>query len=168
MTGWRIGYAGASVELVNAMRKLCSQSTSNPCSVSQAAAAEALEGRFSPILAVMRDAFHERYEYTYEAVNALPGMRCAPAQGAFYVFADAREAIQAKGLDNDTQMAELILSEAEVALVPGAAFGAEGHLRFSFALRHGRSKGSHAAHRQAARLKRPLRLKFRSASPVAQ
>ena len=132
MTGWRIGYAGANVELVNAMRKLCSQSTSNPCSVSQAAAAEALEGDQS-ILAVMRDAFHERYEYTYEAVNALPGMRCAPAQGAFYVFADAREAIQAKGLDNDTQMAELILSEAEVALVPGAAFGAEGHLRFSFA-----------------------------------
>ena len=132
MTGWRIGYAGANVELVNAMRKLCSQSTSNPCSVSQAAAVAALEGDQS-VLTVMRDAFKERYEYMYEAVNALPGMRCAPAQGAFYVFADAREAIQAKGLDNDTQMAELILSEAEVALVPGAAFGAEGHLRFSFA-----------------------------------
>ncbi len=132
MTGWRIGYAGANVELVNAMRKLCSQSTSNPCSVSQAAAVAALEGDQS-VLTVMRDAFKERYEYMYEAVNALPGMRCAPTQGAFYVFADAREAIQAKGLDNDTQMAELILSEAEVALVPGAAFGAEGHLRFSFA-----------------------------------
>ena len=132
MTGWRIGYAGAHVELVNAMRKLCSQSTSNPCSISQAAAAAALEGDQS-ILATMRDAFHERYEYMYGAVNALPGMRCAPAQGAFYVFADAREAIRAKGLDNDTEMAELILSEAEVALVPGAAFGAEGHLRFSFA-----------------------------------
>ncbi len=132
MTGWRIGYAGANVDLVNAMRKLCSQSTSNPCSVSQAAAVAALEGDQS-VLTVMRDAFKERYEYMYEGVNALPGMRCAPAQGAFYVFADAREAIQAKGLDNDTQMAELILSEAEVALVPGAAFGAEGHLRFSFA-----------------------------------
>ena len=132
MTGWRIGYAGANVDLVNAMRKLCSQSTSNPCSISQAAAAAALDGDPS-ILATMRDAFRERYEYTYEAVNALPGMRCAPAQGAFYVFADAREAIAAKGLDNDTEMAELILSEAEVALVPGAAFGAEGHLRFSFA-----------------------------------
>ena len=132
MTGWRIGYAGANVDLVNAMRKLCSQSTSNPCSISQAAAAAALDGDPS-ILATMRDAFHERYEYTYEAVNALPGMRCAPAQGAFYVFADAREAIAAKGLSNDTEMAELILSEAEVALVPGAAFGAEGHLRFSFA-----------------------------------
>ena len=132
MTGWRIGYAGANVDLVNAMRKLCSQSTSNPCSISQAAAAAALDGDPS-ILATMRDAFHERYEYTHEAVNALPGMRCAPAQGAFYVFADAREAIAAKGLSNDTEMAELILSEAEVALVPGAAFGAEGHLRFSFA-----------------------------------
>ena len=132
MTGWRIGYAAANVDLVNAMRKLCSQSTSNPCSISQAAAAAALEGDQS-ILATMRDAFRERYEYMYEAVNALPGMRCAPAQGAFYVFADAREAIQAKGLSNDTEMAELILSEAEVALVPGAAFGAEGHLRFSFA-----------------------------------
>lgn len=132
MTGWRIGYASAHVDLVNAMRKLCSQSTSNPCSISQAAAAAALDGDQS-ILATMRDAFHERYEYTCEAVNALPGMRCAPAQGAFYVFADAHEAIAAKGLSNDTEMAELILSEAEVALVPGAAFGAEGHLRFSFA-----------------------------------
>ena len=132
MTGWRIGYAGANVDLVNAMRKLCSQSTSNPCSISQAAAAAALDGDQS-ILATMRDAFRERYEYTCEAVNALHGMRCAPAQGAFYVFADAREAIAAKGLSNDTEMAELILSEAEVALVPGAAFGAEGHLRFSFA-----------------------------------
>ena len=132
MTGWRIGYAAANVDLVNAMRKLCSQSTSNPCSISQAAAVAALEGDQS-ILTTMRNAFMERYEYTYEAVNALPGMRCAPAQGAFYVFADAREAIQAKGLSNDTQMAELLLSEAEVALVPGAAFGAEGHLRFSFA-----------------------------------
>ena len=132
MTGWRIGYAGANVELVTAMRKLCSQSTSNPCSISQAAAAAALDGDQS-VLTTMRDAFKERYEYMYEAVNALPGMRCAPAQGAFYVFADAREAIRAKGLKNDTEMAELILSEAEVALVPGAAFGAEGHLRFSFA-----------------------------------
>ncbi len=132
MTGWRIGYAAANVDLVNAMRKLCSQSTSNPCSISQAAAAAALEGDQS-ILATMRDAFRERYEYMYEAVNALPGMRCAPAQGAFYVFADAREAIQASGLENDTQLAENILSEAEVALVPGAAFGAEGHMRFSVA-----------------------------------
>ena len=132
MTGWRIGYAAANVDLVNAMRKLCSQSTSNPCSISQAAAAAALEGDQS-VLATMRDAFKERYEYMYEAVNALPGMRCAPAQGAFYVFADAREAIRASGLENDTQLAEKILSEAEVALVPGAAFGAEGHLRFSFA-----------------------------------
>ena len=132
MTGWRIGYAAANVDLVNAMRKLCSQSTSNPCSISQAAAVAALEGDQS-VLTTMRNAFMERYEYMYEAVNALPGMRCAPAQGAFYVFADAREAIRAKGLKNDTEMAELILSEAEVALVPGAAFGAEGHLRFSFA-----------------------------------
>ena len=132
MTGWRIGYAAANVDLVNAMRKLCSQSTSNPCSISQAAAAAALEGDPS-ILATMRDAFKERYEYMYGAVNALPGMRCAPAQGAFYVFADAREAIRASGLENDMQLAEKMLSEAEVALVPGAAFGAEGHLRFSFA-----------------------------------
>ena len=132
MTGWRIGYAAANVQLVNAMRKLCSQSTSNPCSISQAAAVAALEGDQS-VLTTMRNAFMERHEYMYEAVNALPGMRCAPAQGAFYVFADAREAIRAKGLSNDTQMAELLLSEAEVALVPGAAFGAEGHLRFSFA-----------------------------------
>ncbi len=132
MTGWRIGYAGANVDLVNSMRKLCSQTTANPSSISQAAAAAALEGDQS-MLAAMRDAFKQRYEYAYEAVNALPGMRCAPAQGAFYVFADAREAIQDQGLGNDTELAEWILSEAEVALVPGAAFGASGHIRFSFA-----------------------------------
>ena len=132
MTGWRIGYAGASAELVNAMRKLCSQTTANPCSISQAAAAAALEGDQS-MLETMRAAFQQRYEYLYQAISATPGMRCAPAQGAFYLFVDAREAIGAKGLSSDTELAELILSEAEVALVPGAAFGAEGHLRFSFA-----------------------------------
>ncbi len=132
MTGWRIGYAGANADLVSAMRKLCSQTTANPSSISQAAAAAALGGDQS-MLSTMRDAFKERYEYTYESVNALPGMRCAPAQGAFYMFADAQEAIRQQGLSNDTELAEWILSEAEVALVPGAAFGATGHIRFSFA-----------------------------------
>ena len=132
MTGWRIGYAGANVDLVNAMRKLCSQTTANPCSISQAAAVAALEGDQS-MLEVMRAAFKQRYEYLYQAISATPGLRCAPAQGAFYLFADAREAIRARGLSNDTELSELILSEAEVALVPGAAFGAEGHVRFSFA-----------------------------------
>ncbi|WP_446831888.1 pyridoxal phosphate-dependent aminotransferase [Candidatus Foliamicus sp.] len=132
MTGWRIGYAGANADLVTGMRKLCSQTTANPCSISQAAAVAALEGDQSP-LKVMRNAFQQRYEYLYQAIIAMPGLRCAPTQGAFYLFADAREAIEAKGLANDTELAELILSEAEVALVPGTAFGAEGHLRFSFA-----------------------------------
>ncbi len=132
MTGWRIGYAGANVDLVNAMRKLCSQTTANPCSISQAGAAAALEGDQS-LLEVMRTAFRKRHEYLYQAISAMPGLRCAPAQGAFYLFVDAREAIESRGLANDTELAELILSEAEVALVPGAAFGAEGHLRFSFA-----------------------------------
>jgi len=132
MTGWRIGYAGANADLVGAMRKLCSQTTANPCSISQAAAAAALEGDQS-MLEIMRKAFRERYDYLYQAISAMPGMRCARAQGAFYLFVDAREAIRAKGLDDDAELAELILSEAEVALVPGSAFGAEGHLRFSFA-----------------------------------
>ena len=132
MTGWRIGYAGANANLVGAMRKLCSQTTANPCSISQAAAAAALDGDQS-MLEVMRKAFKERYDYLHQAISATPGMRCARAQGAFYLFVDAREAIRAKGLANDAELAELILSEAEVALIPGAAFGAEGHLRFSFA-----------------------------------
>jgi len=132
MTGWRIGYAGANADLVGAMRKLCSQTTANPCSISQAAAAAALEGDQS-MLEVMHKAFRERYDYLYQAISAMPGMRCARAQGAFYLFVDAREAIRAKGLGDDAELAELILSEAEVALVPGSAFGAEGHLRFSFA-----------------------------------
>jgi len=132
MTGWRIGYAGANAGLVGAMRKLCSQTTANPCSISQAAAAAALEGDQS-MLEIMRKAFKERYDYLYQAISAMPGMRCARAQGAFYLFVDAREAIRAKGLADDAELAELILSEAEVALVPGSAFGAEGHLRFSFA-----------------------------------
>jgi len=132
MTGWRIGYAGANAALVGAMRKLCSQTTANPCSISQAAAAAALDGDQS-MLEAMRKAFKERYDYLHQAISATPGMRCARAQGAFYLFVDAREAIRAKGLANDAELAELILSEAEVALVPGSAFGAEGHLRFSFA-----------------------------------
>ena len=132
MTGWRIGYAGANAALVGAMRKLCSQTTANPCSISQAAAAAALDGDQS-MLEAMRKAFKERYDYLHQAISATPGMRCARAQGAFYLFVDARETIRAKGLANDAELAELILSEAEVALVPGSAFGAEGHLRFSFA-----------------------------------
>ncbi len=133
MTGWRIGYAGGPAALIKAMKKIQSQSTSNPASISQAAACEALEGDQSYI-APMRDAFRQRHDYLIEALNRLPGVRCANADGTFYAFPDFSEAIsRLEGVDDDIGLAEYLLEQANVALVPGSAFGAPGHARLSFA-----------------------------------
>ena len=133
MTGWRIGYAAGPKALIAAMKKVQSQSTSNPASVSQAAAVAALEGDQS-CLAPMVQSFKERHDYVVERLNNLRGVRCLPTQGTFYAFAQFKDAIaNFEGITNDVELAELILNETGVALVPGSAFGAEGHLRASFA-----------------------------------
>jgi aspartate aminotransferase len=133
MTGWRIGYAGGPSVLIQAMKKVQSQSTSNPASVSQAAAQEALDGDQSCI-DPMLTAFRERHEYVVRALNRLPGVRCAESDGTFYSFPDFSEAISnLEGINDDVELAEFLLQKAGVALVPGSAFGAAGYLRLSFA-----------------------------------
>ncbi len=133
MTGWRIGYAAGPVKLIAAMTKIQSQSTSNPCSISQAATLEALNGDQSCIKTMLK-AFKERHDYVVDAVNNIPGMQALPSQGAFYTFANMQTLIeQTEGVNDDVELAKYILSEAEVALIPGSAFGAPGYMRFSFA-----------------------------------
>jgi len=132
MTGWRIGYAAGDAELIRQMRKIQGQSTSNPCSISQAAAEVALtDSQFC--VQEMRKAFHKRHDWLVPALNELPGVQCAPGEGAFYVFADCAEAIEGMGLSDDVALCEHLLEYAGVALVPGSAFGAPGHARVSFA-----------------------------------
>jgi aspartate aminotransferase len=133
MTGWRIGYAGGPAGLIGAMKKIQSQSTSNPTSISQVAAQAALEGD-QGCIAPMLDAFRQRHDHVVARLNRLAGMHCLPAQGTFYAFPDVRELIaQHDSIDDDVALAEWILNDAGVALVPGSAFGADGYLRLSFA-----------------------------------
>lgn len=132
MTGWRIGYAAGPEALIREMRKIQGQSTSNPCSISQAAATAALTGD-QACVETMRNAFRKRHDWLIPKLNELPGVQCAAGDGAFYAFADCSEAIATHGLSDDIAMGEFLLEKAGVATVPGSAFGAPGHLRLSFA-----------------------------------
>ena len=132
MTGWRIGYAGGPEWLINAMKKIQSQSTSNPASISQAAAQAALDGD-QGCIQTMVTAFKQRHDYVVGRLNAMPGIHCLPSQGAFYSFPDCRQAITKLGLADDLAFAEYLISKAGVAMVPGSAFGAPGYMRLSFA-----------------------------------
>ncbi len=133
MTGWRIGYAAGPADVMKAMSKIQSQSTSNPASISQAAAVAALNGDQSCV-AEMVVAFKQRHDYVVEALNALPGVSCLPSDGTFYAFPDFSGVIAAlDGVDNDIQLGEYLLEKAGVALVPGSAFGTPGHMRLSYA-----------------------------------
>ncbi|NEZ05100.1 pyridoxal phosphate-dependent aminotransferase [Wenzhouxiangella sp. XN201] len=132
MTGWRIGYAAGPAEIIKEMKKIQGQSTSNPSSVSQAAAVAALNGD-QDCVGQMCKAFKERHDWLIPALNELPGVSCEPGEGAFYAFADFSEAIKKLGLKDDIELAEHLLEKALVASVPGSAFGTAGHLRLSFA-----------------------------------
>ncbi len=132
MTGWRIGYAAGPEPVIAAMRKVQSQSTSNPCSIAQYAAVEALNGP-QDCIDVMVAAFRERNEFVYEQVNRIPGMKSLPAKGAFYSFIDVSGVLESHGYADDIELASDLLENAEVAVVPGTAFGAPGHIRISFA-----------------------------------
>ena len=133
MTGWRIGYAAGPRKLIAAMAKIQGQSTSNPASIAQYASLAALNGDQSCI-AVMNEAFRARHDWLVGALNALPGVSCLPADGAFYAFPDVSAAIAASdSVDDDTGFSELLLDKAGVAVVPGTAFGAPGHVRLSYA-----------------------------------
>lgn len=133
MTGWRIGYAAGPTDLIKAMKKIQSQSTSNPTSISQYAAQAALEGDQSCI-SEMLVAFKERHDYVVEQLNLINGISCISSDGTFYCFPDFNAILNRLGnIDNDVDLAEYILEKAGVALVPGSAFGLDGHMRISIA-----------------------------------
>ena len=133
MTGWRIGYSGGPKHIIAGMKKIQSQSTSNPCSIAQAAATEALNGD-QGFLAKMCDVFKERHDYVYSSLVAMDGVECLPSDGTFYSFPSFKAIIdRIDGIDDDVQLAQMLLEKAEVALVPGTAFGAPGHIRLSYA-----------------------------------
>ena len=132
MTGWRVGYAAGPVELIRAMTTIQSQSTTNASSISQAAARAALTGDQS-FVAEARTIYKERHDFVIERLNQIPGFECRPGDGAFYAFPDVTGAIERRDVADDTALCEVLMAQAGVALVPGAAFGAPGHLRLSFA-----------------------------------
>ena len=137
MTGWRIGYAGGSEALISAMADIQSHSTSNPCSISQAAALEALTGP-QAFLAEWQQRFAARRKLVTEALNAIAEIHCAMPEGAFYVF-PSMQGLMGKRLPNgqimesSAQFCDYLLEEALVATVAGSAFGMEGHFRISYA-----------------------------------
>ena len=133
MTGWRIGYAGGPAEIIKAMKKIQSQSTSNPASISQAAAEAALNGP-QDCISEMLGHFKERHDYVVERLNRMPGVECLPTDGTFYVFPSVSGLIEGiEGVKNDLDLAEYLIEKAEVAVVPGTAFGLAGHVRISIA-----------------------------------
>jgi len=137
MTGWRIGYAGGPAWLIKAMAKLQSQSTSNPCSIAQAAATAALNGP-QDFLKERSAAFQRRRDLIVDGLNAIPGIRCPKPEGAFYVYPDVAGLIgktTPKGLviDNDEMLIGYFLDEGRVAAVHGGAFGLSPAFRVSYA-----------------------------------
>ncbi|ETX14875.1 aspartate aminotransferase [Roseivivax halodurans JCM 10272] len=137
MTGWRIGYAGGPEDLIAAMRKVQSQSTTNPCSISQWAAVEALTGP-QDFLATRAEAFRRRRDLVVDALNACPGVTCPLPEGAFYVYPSVAGCLGTtspggKRIETDEDFATALLEESGVAVVFGAAFGLSPHIRISYA-----------------------------------
>ena len=137
MTGWRIGYAAGDKEIIKAIAKIQSQSTTNPSSISQAAAVEALNGKqdFIPIRA---KAFQERRDFVVNSLNAIDGISCLRPDGAFYVFPNCKKLIgkidkEGKKIQNDTDFVQSLLENFGIAVVQGSAFGLEGFFRISYA-----------------------------------
>ncbi len=127
MTGWRIGYCGASKEVIKGMENLQSHSTSNPSNIAQMAAIEALTGPQESVKEMVR-AFDERRKFIHKRMNEISGVSCIEPEGAFYAFPD----ISRTGMDS-MAFASKLLDEALVAVVPGAAFGMDGYVRLSYA-----------------------------------
>jgi aspartate aminotransferase len=132
MTGWRLGYAVAHPEIVSAAGKIQSHSTSNPSSISQAAALAALNGTDDEARR-MHDAYRERRAYLVPALNAIEGFCCTDPDGAFYLFPEVRRFFGRGGVHDSQSFATYLLDEARVAVVPGSAFGADDYVRISYA-----------------------------------
>jgi aspartate aminotransferase len=132
MTGWRLGYCGGPKEIIAAMAIVQGQSTTNASSIAQKAATVALNGD-QTCVAKMTEAFKARRDFVVRALNSLPGVSCLPGSGTFYAFADVSRAMASIGCRDDNEFAEMLLTDAGVAVVPGSGFGAPGHVRLSFA-----------------------------------
>ena len=133
MTGWRIGYAAGPVEIIKAISKIQSQSTSNPSSISQAAAVEALNGT-QDFIQVRASSFKERRDFVVSSLNNIEGLSCLNPEGAFYVFPSCKNLINKKTkLKTDTEFVQKLLEQANVAVVQGSAFGLPGYFRISYA-----------------------------------
>ena len=133
MTGWRIGYLAGPLPLVKAAQKIQSQSTSNPSSISQYAAIAALNGDQSYIEESMA-IFKQRHNFVHAGLNSIDGVECTASDGTFYSFPNMQGVIdKLDGINNDIELGEYLLEQAEVALVPGSAFGAKGYMRLSYA-----------------------------------
>ena len=133
MTGWRIGYAAASKEIIDVMTTIQSQSTSCPCSISQAAATAALAPEMTRFITPMVKAFHERHDFLFQAMSNMPGVKILPSEGTFYTLPDVSEIIQRMGLKNDLEFSEIMIEKTGIVVTPGSPFGAPGCIRFSFA-----------------------------------
>lgn len=133
MTGWRIGYCAGPQDLIQAMCIIQSQSTSNPTSISQVAAEEAINGDQSCIDTMMVE-FKKRHDFVVAELNGIDGIDCLPTDGTFYVFPSVEKLLQKlDGINDDLQFAEYLIEKAGVAIVPGSAFGCPGHIRISIA-----------------------------------
>ena len=132
MTGWRVGFGLVPAPIVGAMTKLQSHSTSNPTSISQKAGVEALRGPQESV-GIMLAEYKQRRDFVVQRLRKIPGVKCAEPRGAFYAYPNLSVVLGKNGIGNTLQLAERLLSEVHVAVVPGEAFGTEQHVRISYA-----------------------------------
>ena len=136
MTGWRIGYGAGNREVMGAVSNLQDHSTSNPTSFAQKAAVVALSGTQEPVAAMVAE-FKKRGDYMVKELNQIPGVTCLSPQGAFYAFPNISKllgkACDGQVIENSSVLAEMLLTQANVAVIPGSAFGADNYLRLSYA-----------------------------------
>jgi aspartate aminotransferase len=132
MTGWRIGYAAGPASLISAMKKIQSQSTSNPTSISQAASVEALNGDQTCITTMLAE-FKKRHDFVVDSLNQMKGIDCITTDGTFYVFPNISGVLANTDFNDDLDFSEALLVDKGVAVVPGTAFGLQNHIRLSIA-----------------------------------
>ncbi len=132
MTGWRIGYAAGPEKLIQKMKTIQSQSTSNPTSISQHASLAALTGD-QTFVSDMVKTFKKRHDFVLDSLLKIDGVKCKPSHGTFYIFPSMQAVMDRMGIKTDIEFSELLIEKAGVALVPGSAFGADGYVRISFA-----------------------------------
>jgi len=152
MTGWRVGFGLVPQPVAGAMLKLQSHSTSNPTSISQKAAVEALLGPQESVQIMLAE-YRKRRDFVVRRLREIPGVKCAEPKGAFYAYPNIGVAIGKKGIQNTLQFSEKLLAEAHVAVVPGEAFGTNRHVRISYATSmHELERGLERIHRFIAEL----------------